>query len=941
MSSVRFHTAYSSSGVKNYFKAADYYAEGPETVGFWWGGLAPDLGLEPGSPVAKDDFDKLCDNINPATGKRLTLRTNEFRRVGEDMIFSLEKDLSVFILRARPELRERLLAMAQRRVIEVAGIIEDDVETRVRKDGAFENRPGVGLAGAGYLHTTARAVEGFAPDPQIHWHMFGFNATWDGVEGGRIKAADFSKIYASSGYYDALFNALVAYDFARLGLPVVNRGKGRWGIEGLEWAGPLFSKRTDFIEEEAKRLNITDAEEKDGLGAKTRQKKDKTLRPEQLEAAWNAQMTPEQRATLERLHRLAEGGGGGPVQPAVTAREAVEFAIAHCSEKLAVIPERELMKTALLHGLGRVTPEMIDRELHHGRHGLVFDTLKGEKVVTTEALKAEEREMADTAYRGLGTATPLRVAEGLDRTLPDGKKLNDEQWAAVTGLLESPNRINLVTGPAGAGKSKLLKKYDEGVRLAGGKVTYLAATGQAAEVLKEDGFAATTVASFLLNEKAQQAAKGGRVVVDETSILGHKDARRLLQLGKELNLKFLFVGDVMQHGSVSRGAFMRLLTEKGTLRPIKLTRILRQKGPAYRAAAQLFADGRAAEGFDALQRMGWVIEMADPAERARRIAGDYVGSLKECRRWQDVLVIAPTHAEAGAITAEIRSKLREAGKLGEERQFTRLVAVDTSEAERGQASTYRPGDVLVLHQNARGGFIKGDRVVVTDPARVPLLSEAAKFSVYREEKINVAVGDVVRFTGTVKTLGANPRVLKNGMAASVAGFTEAGNIRLDTGEVIGKDAGMFRHGFVETSIGSQGRTVRRVLLGMSGSMGRAANMQQLYVSATRSWESMRVYADDAATVRKAAERDSRQSLALDVQPGGLSDAEKRRLDDLARRSRQRMYEDFKASWEKAWGRVDPEPPTPPLPPLMPPPPSAGHAARVRERQQGMGFGHGR
>ena len=97
-----------------------------------------------------------------------------------------------------------MLAMVGGRVDQVMRMIEGDVETRVRKDGAFENRPGDGLAWAGYLHTTARPVDGQPPDPHPHWHMFTFNATRDPVE-GRIKAADFANIYRDRPYYEAVF----------------------------------------------------------------------------------------------------------------------------------------------------------------------------------------------------------------------------------------------------------------------------------------------------------------------------------------------------------------------------------------------------------------------------------------------------------------------------------------------------------------------------------------------------------------------------------------------------------------------------------------------------------------------------------------------------------------------------------------------------------------
>src|SRR5262245_22776511 len=129
---LRLHTGTSAYGVKNYFRQSDYYAS--ETVGSWGGGLAEELGLH--GRVQMDDFDKMADNVNPATGKRLTLRTNKFRRIGEDMIFSLPKDVGAFIMLRPPEERDALLEMVERRVHQVMDMIEADVQTRVRKDGA-------------------------------------------------------------------------------------------------------------------------------------------------------------------------------------------------------------------------------------------------------------------------------------------------------------------------------------------------------------------------------------------------------------------------------------------------------------------------------------------------------------------------------------------------------------------------------------------------------------------------------------------------------------------------------------------------------------------------------------------------------------------------------------------------------------------------------------
>ena len=78
------------------------------------------------------------------------------------------------------------------------------------------------------------------------------------------------------------------------------------------------------------------------------------------------------------------------------------------------------------------------------------------------------------------------------------------------------------------------------------------------------------------------------------------------------------------------------------------------------------------------------------------------------------------------------------------------------------------------------------------------LAEAAKSQHYRSDRIDLAEGDKIRFTATVKTLDGKHK-LSNGSTETVAGFTPAGDLRLDNGRVESADAGHFRGGFIETS----------------------------------------------------------------------------------------------------------------------------------------------
>ena len=150
----------------------------------------------------------------------------------------------------------------------------------------------------------------------------------------------------------------------------------------------------------------------------------------------------------------------------------------------------------------------------------------------------------------------------------------------------------------------------------------------------------------------------------------------------------------------------------------------------------------------------------------------------------------------------------------------------------------------------------------------------------------------------MKTLDGK-HTLKNGMARTVAGFTPKG-IKLDNGWVIPADAGHFRHGFVETSFGSQGRTVQRVILGMAASSAPAMNMEQLYVSASRAKQSVRVYTDSKAEIRDAVKRSSKKLAALDLRPKPPAAPPKSRgmHDHTARRRRLSVIEWMRAAWNR-------------------------------------------
>lgn len=876
----------------------EYYSEGQEAPGRYSGKLAEELGLA-GKVVDKKSFERLCDNGHPTkAGAKLTPRTNDNRRICYDFTFSGPKSYSIIEALAPVDERERLRQLFDEAVDEtITEDIEPDMQARERRAGADHDIATGNVLAASFDHSTSRPRDGLPPDMHRHKHVLLWNATR--TPDGRVVAGQFNHLVRDKGYYEAAFYARLCGKLEAIGLVIDRRGGKEWEIAGVPQSLiDKFSKRTDQIDKEAEKRGIDTSSPKGAarkaqLGAEIRSKKQKDLTMAELRNAWGEQVSDAEWGALAAVYRRQVAAGAE-----VTASQAVEFAIAHLGEQQSVWTERELKRVALLHGLGHVPPKAVEAELP--RHGVIVREIGGQRFATTAALQAEENFLVSVAAKGRGTVVPIGVPEGLSRELADGQALNDGQFELVTGLLSSPNRVNCVQGPAGAGKSWSLKKFDEAMQMKGERVTYLAVSTDAVGVLEEGGFDkqhgydVKTVAHFLLDEKMQQAAHGGRVVIDETSMLGHKDAVRLFEIAQKHDLKLILVSDPMQHGSVGRGALIRVLTDHAGCKPFRLTEIMRQEDTDYRAAAKLLSAGKSAEGFDALDAKGWVQEIIDDAKREAAVAAEYVQAVKGNK---SVICISPTHAEAERVTQAIREQLRQAGKLErEEQSYDRLVAVNATEAERGLASTYRVGDVLCFHQNADKKIKKGDRLVVTDPSKVPF-KLAARFSLYRPETVKLSVGDKIRGTATVKTIDGKHK-LRNGSVHTVTGFDRG--IELDNGWVLPADAGFIRLGWVDTSFSSQGRTCQRAILAMSSSSLGATNMEQMYVSSTRAKQKLTLFTDDKEAVRAGIQRSSQKLTALDLRsdrPEAVATIWQRTRRYLARRRRFDLVARTRAAYE--------------------------------------------
>jgi len=875
---------------KDYFTAhmdrADYYLkDGPEIAGEWHGLGAELLGLS--GTVDKQRYFALCDNINPQTSESLTPHTKGNRRILYDFTFDAPKSVSLAYEIGGDD---RVMDAFRNAVKDTMSEMEGAMMARVRSNKRKEDRGTSNMVWAEFIHRTTRPVrdeKGVSiPDPQLHCHAVAFNCTFDPEE-DRFKAGEFSNLVRDKGYYQAGFHNRFAANLRTLGYGTERDGNS-FRLTGIDPAtAEKFSRRSDIIEAEAERLGITDAKAKGELGRRTREGKDADgLSVAQLREAWKERLAEGEQDAINEARR-----GQGPDGPGASA--SMDYALAHCFERASAVPEKELLKTALIHGVGSVNIGDLHQEL--ARPSILRREKDGIRYATTKEVLQEEISMRDFVREGRGQHVKLG---GIKPPALD-PALGKEHCEAGRVILNSRDTVTALKGGAGTGKTTLLKAVTAAIESSGKKVFAFAPSAEASRgVQRSEGFEnADTVERLLIDPKMQESVKGQVLWIDEAGLLSVKDMKRLFDVAKQQNARVLLTGDTGQHNAVARGDALRLLEKDTGMKTATLKEIRRQTGEDYRAAVKAISEGdapgadgrtRLEDGLRKLDDMGAIVE-APGENRYRQIAEDYAAVTAERKHgggMKTALVVSPTHREGEKVSAAIREELKAEGRLGgSERQFLSLRPLNLTEAQRGEKTAYQSGEVVQFVQNARG-FRRGERAWVTgsDGAGVHIrrkdgsagllpLGEARKFQLYSEEKIALAAGDRLRITmnGLVERetrrglLGRKAKDrLDNGAVYLVDGFTKGGDIRLENGVVIPRNYGGIAHGYVVTSHASQGKTVDVSLIALGHESFAAANKEQFYVSVSRGREAVRLYTDDKAAMMDAVQGSAARLSATEL-----------------------------------------------------------------------------
>ena len=537
---------------------------------------------------------------------------------GYDFTFSIPKSASVLWAVADAGTQALIADAHHAAVAEVVAFMEREVAaTRMGatgRDGAVAQVDVRGLVATAFDHYDSRAG-----DPHLHTHVVISNKVQTVID-GKWRSLDGRPMHAATVALSELHEAVFADHLTRmLGVSWEAREQGRdrnpaWAVASVpEELVKEFSTRARHIDAETDRLidhYVSQHGRRPSPATIMKLRAQATLatRPEKevrsfadLTASWRhraGQVLDSDATTWARRVAVNEAplllrADDIPLDVIANLGQSVVEAV---GEKRSIWRRWNLMAEAARQTTGYRFASTEDRE---AIVGLVVDAAesaslrltppelasspavfqrpdgtsvfrpKHSVVFSSEVLLAAEDRLLDRARTTTGPTVPLVTVERIARR-PDrqGRILGPDQADALAKIALSGRLIDVLVGPAGAGKTtamNALRRAWESEH-GHGSVVGLAPSAVAAQVLADDlGIATENTAKWWQNHimYGETFRRGQLVIVDEASLAGTVSLDRITALAVEAGAKVLLVGDYAQLQSpTASGAYAMLVHDR-------------------------------------------------------------------------------------------------------------------------------------------------------------------------------------------------------------------------------------------------------------------------------------------------------------------------------------------------------------------------------------------
>ncbi|MBF4768630.1 relaxase domain-containing protein [Nocardioides agariphilus] len=677
---------------------------------------------------------------------------------GFDLTFSVPKSVSVLWGVADAATQERIADAHHAAVADVIAFFEREVAaTRSGisdTDGAVAQVSVTGVAAVAYDHYDSRAG-----DPQLHTHVVVSNKVLT-VMDGRWRSLDGRPVFSSVTGLSAHYNALLADRLSRdIGIEWELRDRGadhnpQWEIVGLsDEVIAEFSSRTREIEYKKDEL-IEEYVARHGrmpspkIIVELRAQATLATRPPKelrslvdLTAEWRRRASKQLGADATAWAASLCGAAGAPLTAddvpltgieaigtdvvaavevnravwnhwnlmAEASKQTMDLRFATTSDREAVVSM--VVDAAQRQSVSLTPPELAISPVRFQREDgtSLFRPRHSAKYSSTAIIEAEARLL----NRSEGTTAPTVRPSALARVVTHSKaRLSAQQQTALESITASGRHLDLLVGPAGAGKTTTMRALRAAWLVEHGQksVIGLAPSATAAQALADDlGIACDNTAKWLHEyDRGRTDLRAGQlVIIDEATLAGTTTLDRISDIAGAARAKVLLVGDPYQLQSVEAGGAFALLVDRRTDAP-ELTDIHRFLNEWERHASLALRRGEVEVISTYIRqkrvREGQTDEMLDRAYEAWRA---------DCRAGKaSILVTESSHA--------VRT-------LNERARAERLLldgAVDGREIPLAAGNSASVGDVVITRRNERtvrtsgGGWVKnGDRWRVVDIRR--------------------------------------------------------------------------------------------------------------------------------------------------------------------------------------------------------------------------------
>lgn len=677
---------------------------------------------------------------------------------GFDFTFSLPKSASVLWAVSDAGTQSLIADAHHAAVAEMVAFMEREVAaTRagaVGRNGAVAQVDVTGVIATAFDHYDSRAG-----DPHLHTHVVISNKVQTAHD-GKWRSLDGRPLHAATVALSELHEAVFADHLTRtfgVGWEAREMGRDRnpaWAITAVpEKLVAEFSSRSRQIEQEKNRL-IAEYVERHGRQPspttviKLRAQATLATRPEKqvrsladLTAEWRARATHllgEDATTWARI--VAANGaplllraddvpldviaelGRSVVETvgekrstwrrwnltAEAARQTMPYRFATTRDREAIVGM--VVDAAEAASLRLTPPELATSPAVFRRpNGTSAFRPKASTVYTSEELLAAEDRLLERARTTTAPTVPIDVMEKAT-TRPDreGRMLGEDQATALAAVAVSGRVVDVLVGPAGAGKTTAMRALRTAWEREHGRgsVVGLAPSAVAAQVLADDlGITTENTAKWWDTHQRTGATfrKGQLVIIDEASLAGTLSLDRVAALAGQTGAKVLLVGDWAQLQSVTAGGAFSLLVHDRDDAP-ELVDVHRFVNEWEKSASLDLRHGRT-EAIDTY------------ADHDRIIGGDtetmidaaYISWRADTLAGIATVLIADSNESVHALNQRARADLILDGSVNALRE---VELHDTSEASIGDTIITRRNDRRL--KSGRGRVRNGDRWTVTE-----------------------------------------------------------------------------------------------------------------------------------------------------------------------------------------------------------------------------------